>query len=431
MLLLLACSAPSDRVQPAPESAITTDGTGCADELDVQILDATRISVDEGPFRVAFRGHEYAFEGPREVWALPVDESVVVRRGCASEVVHTGALDDELGGFTVGEGALDPTRFLMPFRRQDGSNAAMLVDEQGDVVWVGELPTRGNPKGIGLRDGHVYVLGDSKTMDDPAEIYVLAPDGSLETHTAPVALHHDIEVRDDAIYGVGWDLREHLGEQVLGDTLVRFTLDGDVDALWNAWEAYPTPTQDTLDQLSGQSGTYDGDVIAWTYVNSISQNPRTGRVAATNGAGDQGPIVVDAGVWGQANTPVPEALGDGVTHPFDKIHSAWVHDDGRLRLYNRRGSGGSSMDVWQLGEDAGDPLTFVSTRLGAVNETVGAAQPVDDGEDGIVLSHPNPLGTIEVVDATGDLLLRLEQPDRPDSTHIGYVHAYSFQTLNP
>ena len=387
----------------------------------------------------------------RTLWGLPPETPVTFTPACGEPLeLTTGYLEGEEGlplEVTVSTRDRNDIRFLMPVRREDGSNVVVMLDELGRVVWKVELPTSEYMKALTAAPGVVYVHQDSGNENDFPILYGLAPDGSATEHQPGVVLHHDLAIGPDgALYGLGWDKRQHEGYDVLGDTLFRFDLEGNAEVLWNAWDQLEPPDAQWLSEREGKSGLYRGDVILWTYVNSVTVDWPTGNIAATNGAGHLGPIVLPEGwLFHAANTEKPEEIRD-LGQVFDQIHSAWLDDQDRLMVYNRRqGTVGASVDSWTLDREQA-ALGFVGSYRGEdddgtiPNETVGAALPVDNRTgayaDLTVVSYPNPRRTLELVEGAFEgtdhqVVLRLAPTTDDDhEVFIGYVEAYSLGFLN-
>ncbi len=317
--------------------------------------------------------------------------------------VQTGTLPGDLPALQldaeVDDGLHDG--FLVTTHVQS-PGAAMVVDQDGDVVWWWALSDelRLSRARLSLDGRSVFILPVNHLGEQDHGVEIVALDGSSTDRAVVDDAHHDmVELPDGTLTFLVHDPRqvEGVGE-VFGDKLVELAPDGTQRTLWSTWDTFDyDPDQHVLDGVTWTHANAidylpDQDVylVGLLGLPSILQIDRGGQVEWILGT-DQGDFVDDDG----------QPLVMDFHHQFDRV------EDGIVIFENGPGErqasrafelaldvdAGTATEVWSYQPDP-DQYTY----------SMGSVQRLDSGRSVVAFSVN---GQVDVVDADAALLWRL------------------------
>lgn len=289
------------------------------------------------------------------------------------------------------EGLLTTSVMTMP-------PAALMLDEDGDIVWW-FLPADMESVGRAYlaRDGRSVLLQSTNLWDD--ETYVLARvtlDGSGLEYLPTKNAHHDfVELPDGTITTLSYD-PQHVDEILVpGDRLLERAPDGTTREVWNAWddpqlefsaaEAYMGrlwPHANALDYLEDE----DAYVVGFLSLEAVA------RIDRATGTVD----------WWLGGERSDFTLPDGGTDLFSRQHQLQQLDDGVLVFDNGPlNMGFSSALEYALDYDAGTAEERWSHRSseGFNSLIFGDVHRFEGGDTLITWSYA---GAIQQVDPEGE-----------------------------
>ena len=162
-----------------------------------------------------------------------------------------------------------PDGYLMTSFMKDPA-AAVILDQQGDVIWgvYGEeviiSRTLLHPDGRVVFAEYGNDEPEDEATSDRDSIVFVSLDGRQQKRVSTPGLHHDFTLLPDGTVAyIAHDIREVDGELVRGDRIMELVGDEEPVEVWSAWEVVP--------YLEDTPSTADG----WTHANALDYDPHS------------------------------------------------------------------------------------------------------------------------------------------------------------
>lgn len=348
---------------------------------------------------------------------------VVARAGSERDAgedhtIVTGELPDDMPTFALEVEEADGTvgAYALAAVQTSGDPSvgrAMIVDEDGDVVWYSPGYTANTIVWAEFDGkGNVLLLESNVGEDTQATLHRMSLDARSVEDVDLGTAHHAAtqDVPGVMLAAVTKDVREWEGELVGGDTIVEFSADGTQRTVWSAW--------DTMVPLHHPGWTYEEQFADWTHVNGIAYDPTDdayyvslfwlGSVLKIDRA--TGQIVWQFGGDGSDVAARPDEA-------FWHVHSPEPLADGRLALFDNGTAEGAAVTVYAI-----DPLAGTAVReevhLLEEGRTVAVLGDMDLQSDGSWFSTWGDMGRMAVLGADGGVAWDVQV--EPAGTRVGF-----------
>lgn len=168
------------------------------------------------------------------------------------------------------DGAWMPGYRLLTLIAETGG--VVVLDDDGAVVWWHQTTSpetvtqaRFAPDGSGVW----YLVGDSTRTTDIGEIRYQRWDGAETLALRAEWAHHDFVILPDGrLAWIAVDIRDYLGESVVGDVIMEMNADGTgATPIWSTWDHIDLP------DLASCSRDFYPQGCDWTHANSLWYDP--------------------------------------------------------------------------------------------------------------------------------------------------------------
>lgn len=289
---------------------------------------------------------------------LPADTTIQVQiqtdGTCGAELsFQTGALPADLPPAELVVSDVEQAHdgyVLVPIINEAHSYVT-IIDSLGRYVWAYGSATQVTRARLSLDQTAILIHFQTYSADTLGSILRLGLDGTVQGAYQPIGSHTDfVELPDESIVALGWEVQEFEERKLLGDTLVRADLSGESTVLWSAFDSFRPELSYTY-----LSGWYvpDPSVEDWSHVNGLSYDDGDLFVSITNLQslaridGETGELI-----WAVGGMTMDET---GATIPnTEQIHNphSIVHVGGdELLSFNRHDYFNECSTVDQLGYD--------------------------------------------------------------------------------
>lgn len=304
LLLLLACATSPDpstetEAGTASETQASASDTEVDTEVDVAVSDVAWTASDGvvtvGTLTFTTSESVTVTVGHGEDWSttstgtshevlvlgLPADAASEVRVELDGVVLHTEEVqtDPLPSGLPTptmdGDPDSAPPFLLVPV--VGSSNAAVVLDRQGRVVWyLAVEPERPLVRALVNPDGSGIVVCLAMGGEDPSTGAVRWVDwhGETQREAELAGLRMDAVVLPDGTV-TAITAAEHPDYDALGDALVELSPDGETTEVWNTWEAMDPVGDDVASIEAGED---------WTHANALEYDPESDDYFLTLGA---------------------------------------------------------------------------------------------------------------------------------------------------